>query len=115
MAFAHTVVTLLAAGALTFIAVADFVRARFVLANSAAVHVPESWLTPLGPLKLAGAVGLVLGLLGVPVVGDLAAVGLIAFFVGAIATHLRVGNHALAFPLAYLALAGASFGLGLAS
>ncbi|MYS75892.1 DoxX family protein, partial [Streptomyces sp. SID5926] len=40
------------------IAVADLLRARFVLANSAEVGVPASWLPRLAGLKAAGAAGL---------------------------------------------------------
>lgn len=50
---------------------------------------PQSWLTPLGILKAAGAGGLLLGLIGAPLIGEAAAIGLILFFVGAIITHLR--------------------------
>ncbi|WP_150254371.1 DoxX family protein [Nocardiopsis deserti] len=101
----YVLVTVLAVLANGGMAVADLLRARFVLANSAAVGVPESWLTALGLLKGAGALGLLLGLLGVPVVGAAAALGLTLFFVGAVVTHLRARNYALAYPLAYLALA----------
>lgn len=102
---AYVLVTVLAILANGGMAVADLLRARFVLANSAAVGVPESWLTVLGLLKGAGALGLLLGLLGVPVIGAAAALGLTLFFVGAVVTHLRARNYALAYPLAYLALA----------
>lgn len=105
---AYIVVTIATITATAFMATADFVRARFVLANSASVGVPESWLTPLGLLKAAGAAGLLLGLLGVPLIGPAAAVGLILFFIGAILTHLRARNYALAFPATYLLLAAAS-------
>ncbi|MGI5152146.1 DoxX family protein [Plantactinospora sp. CA-294935] len=44
---------------------------------------------PLAALKAAGAAGLLLGLLGVPVVGLAAAIGLVLFFVGAVTVHLR--------------------------
>ncbi|WP_435111114.1 DoxX family protein [Nocardiopsis synnemataformans] len=101
----YVLVTVLAILANGGMAVADLLRARFVLANSAAVGVPESWLTALGLLKGAGALGLLLGLLGVPVVGAAAALGLTLFFVGAVVTHLRARNYALAYPLVYLALA----------
>ncbi len=114
MSTAHVVVTVVAIAATTAIALADLVRAEFVLANSASVGVPESWLAPLGALKGAGAVGLALGLAGVPAVGEAAALGLTLFFVGAVATHLRARNYALGFPLAYLALAVSSLLLGLA-
>ncbi|MFE6686382.1 DoxX family protein [Streptomyces sp. NPDC057743] len=107
-----TVLTLVANGA---IAVADFVRAPFVLANSAEVGVPPPWLPWLGALKGAGAVGLLLGLLGARPLGVAAAVGLVLFFVGAVAAHLRRRvYHNVAFPAGYLALAAASLGLALA-
>ncbi len=44
-----TVLTILATGA---IAAADLARAEFVLANSAGVGVPESWLTTSGCSRL---------------------------------------------------------------
>ena len=47
------------------IALADFSSAKFVLNNSAQVGVSTKWLPMLGALKAAGAVGLLLGLLGV--------------------------------------------------
>lgn len=45
-----------------FIAVADYLKAGFVLQNSSEVHVPERALPYLATLKLAGAIGLVAGL-----------------------------------------------------
>ena len=85
---AYVAVTVVAIVATGFVAIADLARAGFVLDNSARVGVPQSWLTPLGLTKGAGAVGLLLGLAGVPVVGPAAALGLSAFFVGAVVTHL---------------------------
>jgi hypothetical protein len=91
------------------IGLADLARARFVLATSAAVDVPPSWLPVLGTLKLAGAAGLLLGLLGVRLIGVTAAIGLVLFFVGAIGAHVRARKFASgAAPLAYLGLAVAS-------
>jgi hypothetical protein len=100
------IVTILANAA---IGVADLVRADFVLTNSAKVDVPRSWLPILGVLKLAGAAGLLLGLLWVPVLGIAAATGLVAFYTGAVAAHVRARVlRNIAFPGAYLALAVAS-------
>lgn len=115
MHFAYVAVTACAALANAAIATADFTRARFVLNNSAAVGVPESWLTPLGLLKAAGAAGLALGLLGIPWVAQAAAVGLVLFFVGAIATHVRAGDRSFSvlFPGGYLLLALVTLVLGL--
>ncbi|MEV6646337.1 DoxX family protein [Amycolatopsis sp. NPDC051371] len=59
------------------IGVADLVKAPFVLATSNAVDVPPSWLPVLGTLKLAGAAGLLVGLLGFEPLGVAAAIGLI--------------------------------------
>lgn len=93
----------------TAIGLADLRKARFVLATSAAVNVPPSWLPALGTLKLAGAAGLLLGLLGVPAVGTAAAIGLTSFYAGAIAAHVRARRFATgAAPLAFLGLAVAT-------
>jgi hypothetical protein len=91
------------------IAAADFARARFVLANSAQVDVPPSWLPMLATLKTAGAVGLALGLLGVRAIGIAAAAGLVLFFIGAVTAHVRARVfYNIAFPGVYLLLACAS-------
>ncbi|MGH3252694.1 MAG: DoxX family protein [Trebonia sp.] len=96
------------------IAAADLVRAKFVLANTAEVGVPSSWLPALAALKTAGAAGLVLGLLGVRLIGIAAAAGLVLFFIGAVATHIRARvYYNLAFPGTYLLLAVASLGLAI--
>ncbi|MBB4920710.1 DoxX family protein [Streptosporangium saharense] len=68
--------------------------------------VPESWLVwPIGALKALGALGLALGLLGIPFVGTAAASGLILYFVCAVYTHLRVGDFSPQFGLAVATLA----------
>jgi DoxX-like family len=111
---AYVVVAVLTIVANTAVALADLWRAEFVVANSASVGVPESWLVPLGIAKAAGAAGLLLGLLGVPLIGTVAAGGLVLFFVGAVLAHLRARNYALGVPGAFLALAVGAFVLGLA-
>ncbi|MGH3970048.1 MAG: DoxX family protein [Mycobacterium sp.] len=109
MNIAYLVVTVTTATATAAIAAADYRPAKFVLANSAEVGVPRSWLPALGTLKMAGALGLVIGLLGLPVIGVAAAVGLVAFFIGAIITHVRAGVlYNIAFPGGFLALSVAS-------
>jgi hypothetical protein len=97
------------------IAGADLARAEFVLANSAEVGVPDSWIPRLAALKGAGGLGLLLWFLHVPVLPALAAAGLVCFFVGAVVTHIRAGVfHNIAFPGLYLAVAIASLTLLLA-
>jgi DoxX-like family len=91
------------------IAIADFASAKFVLNNSAEVGVSTRWLPTLGTLKAAGALGLLLGLLGIRSIGIAAALGLVVFFIGAVATHVRARVfYNIAFPIGYLALAVAS-------
>jgi hypothetical protein len=109
---AYLVVTLTTAVVTAGIAVADLIPAGFVLANSAEVGVPRSWLPALGALKLTGAIGLVMGLLGLPALGIAAGVGLVLFFVGAVATHLRAHVlYNIALPGAYLFLSAATLSL----
>ncbi|MEY8016375.1 DoxX family protein [Mycobacterium servetii] len=106
------VITLITATITAAIAVADFIPARCVLANSAEVGVPRSWLPALGAVKLAGAVGLAAGLLGTPALGIAAATGLVLFFLGAVVTHLRARVlYNIAFPGAYLCLSAATLAL----
>jgi tight adherence protein C len=61
---AYVVVTLLAIAAYTFSGVAALVHFKPILPGMVRAGVPQSWLTfPIGTLKTAGAVGLLLGLL----------------------------------------------------
>ncbi|KZM68971.1 DoxX family protein [Nocardia terpenica] len=116
MHIAYLAVTIAAIAANGGMAVADFARAGFVLANSGAVGLRPSWVPALGALKAAGAIGLVLGLLGARPIGIAAAGGLVLFFVGAMIVHVRAGViRNIAFPGAYLALAAGSLGLALAA
>ena len=114
MFIAYVVVTLVTVAINAGMAVADVAKAEFVLANSSEVGVPRSLLPPLAALKAAGAAGLVLGLLGLDAIGIAAAAGLTAFFLVAVAVHIRARVlYNIAFPGAYLALALASLTLGI--
>lgn len=106
---AYVVVTVVTIVINVAIAVADLLRAKFVLANSDEVGVPLSWLPPMAALKLAGAGGLLLGLLGVRFLGIAAAIGLVLFFCCALIAHLRARVfYNLYFPGTYWLLAIAS-------
>jgi DoxX-like protein len=109
---AYLFVTLLAAAANIFSAVCDFVRYRQVSIAMAKAGVPDAWMTMLGILKAAGALGLVIGL-GVPLIGTAAAVGLVLFFVAAIFTHLRAHDYSISLAVVFLLLAVAVLVLGL--
>ena len=112
---AYLVVALLAIAANAFSGVAALVHFRPIIPGMARAGVPESWLTfPIGTLKTAGAVGLLLGLAGVPLVGTAAAAGLVLFFVCAVYTHVRTGDYSPQFGLALgFLLAAVTLGLGL--
>lgn len=106
--FAATVLCIVAN---TLIAIADYVPAGFVLKNSAEVHVTAAALPYLATLKLAGAVGLTLGLVALPRLGVAAGIGLVLFFFGAVGAHVRARVfHNIAFPGAFLLFALAATG-----
>ncbi|WP_221193517.1 DoxX family protein [Mycolicibacterium iranicum] len=106
MAAVLAATTVLCAAANLAVAAADLARAQFVLANSAEVGVAPRWIPYLAALKLAGGVGLLLGFVLTPWLGVAAAAGLVAFFTGAVAVHLRTRVlHNIAFPAVYLLLA----------
>ena len=106
---AYVTITVVTIAANAWAAGADLTQPKWLLANMDEVGVPRSWLLPLAGLKGAGAAGLLLGLLGVRPAGIAAAAGLVLFFTGALATHLRAhAFHNIAVPGAYFALATAS-------
>jgi DoxX-like family len=107
MFIAYLVVTLVAAAANIFSATLDFVRYKQILVNMAKAGVSDSWITTLGVLKAAGALGLLVGM-AVPVIGIMAASCLALFFVGAIVTHLRAHDHAFGLAVVFLLLAVAA-------
>jgi hypothetical protein len=109
VSIAAVIVVLVTALLNAAMAVGDLVQARFVLTTSKMVRVPVSWLPALGAAKLAGAVGLVVGLLGLRPIGIAAALGLTLFFVCAIGRHVQTGAlRSIPFPGAFLLLAVAS-------
>lgn len=111
---AYVIVTILAAAANIFSATLDFIRYKQILINMGKVGVPQSWITILGILKAAGAIGLLIGI-GVPLIGTAAAVGLVLFFIGAIITHLRVHDYSFGLAVLFLLLAVAALVFRVAS
>jgi hypothetical protein len=97
----YLAVTVTAVVVYAFSGIAAIAHLRVILPGMARVGVPESWLVfPIGILKVAGALGLLLGLFGVPLIGAAAAIGLILYFVCAVYTHLRAGDYSVQFGLA---------------
>ncbi|MFE9974589.1 DoxX family protein [Streptomyces hirsutus] len=74
--------------------------------------IPRKYVPVLGALLAAGTVGLLAGLAG-PVLGTLAASGLVLYFIGAIIAHLRVGSRDIVGGIVFLATAVAALVLGL--
>lgn len=111
---AYVIVTILAAAANIFSAALDFIRYKQILINMDKVGVPQSWITILGILKAAGAIGLLIGI-GVPLIGTVAAVGLVLFFIGAIIIHLRVHDYSFGLAVVFLLLAVAALVFRVAS
>jgi DoxX-like family len=87
--FAATIaVSILLAAALAYAAVRKLSHRPDVVRSYARVGVPDDKLDSLAFILLAGAAGLLAGLLWAPI-GTAATVGVIAYFVLAIAAHIR--------------------------
>jgi hypothetical protein len=111
---AYLTVTALAAAANIFSALCDFVRYKQVSIAMAKAGVPETWMTSLGILKAAGALGLLAGIAVQPV-GVAAAIGLTLFFITAIVIHIRAHDYSLGPAILFLSLAISALALRLAT
>jgi hypothetical protein len=87
---AYLVTTALVALIVGFSAVAKIRRDPGVVKVMEAVGAGE-YLAALAACKLAGAAGLLVGI-WLPIVGVAAGTGLVIYFVGAVVSHLRVGD-----------------------
>lgn len=106
----YLVVTLLAAAANGSAAIANFIGHEYPRSQADRLRVPPSWILPLGTLLAAGALGLVAGFF-VPLLGALAAAGLVLYFLGAFGAHVRAGDHHLGPWSVYFSLAVAALAL----
>ncbi|MEV4114143.1 DoxX family protein [Nonomuraea sp. NPDC049695] len=105
----YLAVTLLASAINGLAAIANLIGHDYPGRQADSMRVPRSWMLPLGLLLGAGALGLLAGF-AVPALGTLAAGGLVLYFIGAFAAHLRArqyhfGPWALFFSAAVAALA----------
>lgn len=102
------------AALLVFTAVLKLGHREAVVASYRRVGVPENWLNALAVVLLVGAAGLIVGLWWPPA-GVAAAIGLVCYFLLAVAAHIRAKDaRNLLTPLVYLALATAALVLHLA-
>ncbi|WP_433510743.1 DoxX family protein [Nonomuraea sp. CA-143628] len=110
MVFAvYLVITLLASAVIGLAAIANFIGHEYPKKQADQLGVPRSWMLPLGVMLAAGSLGLLAGF-AVPLLGLLAAAGLVLYFLGAFCVHLRARDHhfgawSLFFTLAVAALA----------
>jgi hypothetical protein len=91
---AYVTVTILAslvngAAAVTYLTGHDYPKTQADMKR-----IPRSWVPVLGVLLAAGSLGLLAGF-AVPLLGVLAAGGLVVYFLGALGAHLRVGSRKL--------------------
>src|SRR5262245_27370567 len=92
MGTAYLVVTIILAAMVLFSGVGKLRNdPHIVKVIHQTVGVPMKYFPALAACEFAGAVGLVVGILW-PLLGVAAGVGLVIYFVGAIASHLRVGD-----------------------
>ncbi len=111
---AATAVSILLAAALAYAAVRKLSHRPEVVQSYARVGVPEDKLDYLAFILLAGAAGLLAGLLWAPI-GIAAAVGLVAYFALAVAAHVRshdTGNLATPLVIELLAVTALVLRLG---
>jgi hypothetical protein len=115
MSTAYVIVTIFAAAWVAFSAVSVLVRAKWVTQPLSDYGVPRPWWPWLGVAKIAGSLGLVVGLF-VPAIGVAAEAGRVVYFTGAVATVLRARYFShIPYPLVYLAPVVASIALRLAA
>jgi hypothetical protein len=114
MNVAYYIVGVVAALWIGFSGYSLFARRQFVVEPLVQYGVPRSWWNWLALAKSAGALGLIVGFV-IPAIGIAAAVGLILYFLGAVATNIRARSYkSTVFPLLYLAPAAATLVLQLA-
>lgn len=103
MSTAYVIVSVLTAVWVGFSAASVFFHAKWVVEPLAEYGVPRSWWPWLGTAKAAGAAGLLVGLF-VPVIGVMAAIGLVLYFSGAVLTVVRARSYShIPYPLLYMA------------
>ena len=106
---AYGTVTIIASIFNGIAAVTYLIGHQYPKAQADMKRIPRSWVPVLGVLLAAGSLGL-LAAFAVPLLGTLAAAGLVLYFLGALVAHLRVGSRklvgwALLFSTAVAALA----------
>jgi hypothetical protein len=110
---AYLTCTCLAAIACAYAVYLNVTRASMVIETADRLAIPQSLMIPFGILLGSAGAALLAGI-AVPGLGTAAATGLVAYFVIALAAHLRAHDFQLTWPLIYLSLATAALATGLA-
>ncbi|WP_328650693.1 DoxX family protein [Micromonospora sp. NBC_00330] len=97
---AYVTVTILASLFTGIAAVTYLIGHDYPKAQADMKRVPRSWVARLGMALAAGSLGLLAGFV-VPLLGTLAAAGLVLYFIGAFIAHLRVGSRQLVGPAVF--------------
>ena len=109
---AYVLITVIVVILNLFSAICDFLRWDRIVVAMRKAGVPESWLSTLGAFKTAGAFGLLLGF-RYPLLGSVASIGIMLFFICAIVIHLRARDTSFGLALTFLLFAIGSFVLEL--
>ena len=109
---AYVTVTVLASVFNGFAAVTYLIGHEYPKAQADMKRVPRSWVPVLGMLLAAGSLGLLAGF-AVPLLGTIAAAGLVLYFLGALVAHLRVGSRNLVGWAGFFATAVAALAVNL--
>lgn len=107
MHIVYIVITLLVAVANGYAACLNFVGAESVTAVADRLRVSRTWMIPFGTLLAAGAAGLLIGF-AVPMLGEVAAIGLVLYFVCALSAHIRARDPQVGGAVSFLVLAVAA-------
>ena len=113
MSAAYITVTIIASILTGTAAVTYLIGHPYPKAHTEMKRLPSSWVPRLGVTLAAGSLGLLAGF-AVPVLGTLASLGLVLYFIGAFAAHRRVRSRKLAGWAAFFITTVAALVLNLA-
>lgn len=82
-------------GLLLYTGIGKYTRATPIEHNLEASEVPRKWWDSLATLEMAGAAGLVVGLLWPPLM-LLTSICLVLYFAGAVSAHIKAGDKNIA-------------------
>lgn len=112
MFITYVAVTLIASALVGAAALANLFGSEYSKAQADKNRVPRSWVRPLGLVLAGGALGLLAGF-AIPVLGLLAAAGLVLYLVCAFLAHVRASNYQLGPWVMYSSLAVAALAVDL--